>query len=94
MHTKQHSLPSKEDTNQSRSRPVDPEVKLGEVQIDPNQSRTVGMFKESSDFDSLNQDNPFMTKMESNPEKLHRCVAHVKGKVRNPWAVCNASIKD
>lgn len=28
------------------------------------------------------------------PEKLHRCVYHVKGKVDNPWAVCNASISE
>lgn len=28
------------------------------------------------------------------PEKLHRCVNHVKGKADNPWAVCNASISE
>ena len=27
------------------------------------------------------------------PKKLHDCVRKVKGRVRNPWAVCNASLR-
>lgn len=63
--------------------------------LDTNQTRTVGMPLRSADFDEFDKENPF-TKMESNPEKLHRCVRKVKAKggVDNPWAVCNASIKD
>lgn len=59
-----------------------------------NQSRTVGMMQKASDYDQVPDElNPF-TQMESNPEKLHRCVEHLKGRkgVDNPWAVCNASI--
>lgn len=61
---------------------------------DTNQTRTVGMPLRSSDFDKVPDElNPF-TQMESNPEKLHRCVNKVKAKggVDNPWAVCNASL--
>ncbi len=59
---------------------------------DTNQTRTLGMPLRKSDFDTMVMD-PF-TKMESNPEKLHRCVNHLKGKkgIDNPWAVCNASL--
>lgn len=60
------TLPTERDNNQSRSLEISPTSKLGEVMIDTNQSRTVGMFKKSSDFDSLNQENPF-TKFASNP---------------------------
>ena len=64
------------------------------TEADTNQTRTVGMMKESSNIDTLgDRENPF-TKMESNPANLERCVKHVKGKkgIDNPWAVCNASI--
>jgi len=49
----------------------------------------------SSDFDHIDKIDPF-TQMDANPEKLHRCVRKVKAKggADNPWAVCNASIKD
>lgn len=60
---------------------------------DTNQKRTVGMMMERSDFDTLDQDNPF-TKMASNLAKLDRCVKKVKksGGAKNPYAVCNASM--
>jgi len=63
-------------------------------QEDLNQTRKVGMFKESSLFDDrIEEINPF-TQMASNPEKLERCVKHVKAKggVDNAWAVCQASL--
>lgn len=62
---------------------------------DTNQTRTVGMPLRAGDFDHFNEIDPY-TQMESNPEKLHRCVKKVeaKGGAKNPWAVCNAAIKD
>ena len=62
---------------------------------DTNQTRTLGMPLRSSDFDHIDKIDPF-TQMDANPEKLHRCVRKVKAKggADNPWAVCNASIKD
>ena len=60
------SLPSKEDTNQTRSLDLDQTTKLDGVTIDPNQSRSVGMFKESSNFDRIDRENPFVG-MASNP---------------------------
>lgn len=32
-----------------------------------------------------------MKKPHKDKAKFDRCLAHVKGKVRNPYAVCNAS---
>lgn len=89
MSHEQSHLPTKDDLNQSRSRPVDPEVKLGEVEVDPNQSRSVGMFLAKNDFATLDQDNPFMTKMESNPAtsakqaRFMRMCAHSPGKAHS-----------
>jgi hypothetical protein len=62
-------------------------------ELDINQTRTVGMPLQSADFDHFDKENPF-TKMESNPEKMHRCVDNVKKKKSsgNAWAICNASI--
>lgn len=60
------SLPTEKDNNQSRSLEVSPTSKLGDVTIDTNQQRTVGMFKKSSNFADLNQENPFV-KFASNP---------------------------
>lgn len=97
MHQKSKDLskgvPTSEEINQSRSLPIDPTVKLGDVTIDPNQSRSVGMALQSSDFDHNDTINPF-TQMESNPAALHRCVNKVKGKkgIDNAYAVCNASL--
>lgn len=64
-----------------------------EFSHDTDQTRIVSMFKESSDFDRIEEINPF-TQMQSNPEKLHRCVNKVKAKggVDDPWAVCQASL--
>lgn len=62
---------------------------------DTNQTRTVGMPLRASDFDHFDKIDPF-TQMASNPAKLHRCVDDVKKqrKAADPWAVCNAAIKD
>lgn len=43
---------------------------------DTNQTREIGMFKKSSDFDNLDKQNPFAG-MESNP-----CGGHATGKGR------------
>lgn len=58
-----------------------------------NQFKTLGMPLRSSDFDRIEEENPF-TKMASNPEGLHRCVDKVKakGSASDPWAVCQASL--
>ncbi len=57
------------------------------------QSRSVGVFQASSDFDHMQVD-PF-TQMESNPKgtRVHRLVQKLKGKpgVRNPYAVAQAA---
>lgn len=61
---------------------------------DINQTRRVGLPTRRSDFDRIEQINPF-TRMSSNPAKFDRCVKQVKAKggVDNPYAVCNASLK-
>lgn len=64
------------------------------ARLNETQKREVGMPLIASDYDTIEEVNPF-TQMESNPAKLHRCVKKVKAKggAKNPWAVCNASIK-
>lgn len=57
------------------------------------QTRPMGLFEESSDFDRIEEVNPF-TRMASNPAgtKVHRCVQKVKKKGGgNPYAICQAS---
>ena len=63
------------------------------LRFDTNETREVGLMKRSSDFDRIEQMDPFC-QMSHNPDKLHRCVSKVqsKGKVDNAWAVCNASL--
>lgn len=63
------------------------------LRFDTNETREVGLMKLSSDFDRIEQIDPFC-QMSHNPDKLHRCVSKVqaKGKVDNAWAVCNASL--
>lgn len=58
------------------------------------QSRVVGEILKSSDFDRIEEINPF-TGFSSNPAKFDRCVRSVKakGEARNAYAVCNASMK-
>lgn len=62
MHKKRSNssvkLPTEADNDQKRTLPISPE--------ETNQRREVGMFQESSDFDTCNRENPF-TKMASNP---------------------------
>lgn len=60
-----------------------------------NQTRKLGLPVRRNDFDRIEKLNPF-TQMSSNPAKLHRCVEKVKrkGGADNPWAVCQASLRD
>ena len=64
-----------------------------DLEFDTNQTRTVGMVLRRSDYDRIEEINPY-TQMASNPEKLDRCVRKVKAKgdARNAYAVCNASL--
>jgi len=58
------------------------------------QSRPVGIMRKSSDFDTIENIDPF-TQMESNPKgtKVHRLVQKLKGRpgIRNPYAVAQAA---
>jgi len=48
------------DTEQSRSMAIDPTVTLGDVKIDPNQSRSLGLPLRSCLFDRIDRENPFV----------------------------------
>ena len=65
----------------------------GEARNNQTQTRPMGLFKKSSDFDGIEEINPF-TQMESNPKgtRVHRLVQKLKGKpgIRNPYAVAQA----
>ena len=61
--------------------------------FDTNESRTIGLMKMTSDFDRIEQIDPFC-QMSHNPAKMDRCAKKVqqKGNVDNARAVCNASL--
>jgi hypothetical protein len=73
---------------------ISPDLGLGPARENETQSRTVGNFLRSSDYDTIVEAEQTMTQHGHNPEKLHRCVNKVKAKGGggNPWAICNASI--
>lgn len=79
-------VPSSEDLNQSRSYQLNPKTTLGEVEINPNQQRIVGMFKKASDFDHCDEINPF-TQMESNPATSARQARFMQGCLHNPGSM-------
>lgn len=80
-------VPSKEETSQTRSLDPNPSLEIGDVKIKGTQLREVGMFEKSSDFDNLDQPNPFVG-MGSNPavsdrqQKFMGMCAHNPGKAR------------
>ena len=72
---------------------VDPDLGIGPARENPTQSRLVGDFLIKSDFDTIEEIDPF-TQMASNPKgtRVHRCVDDLKRKGKgNPYAICQSS---
>ena len=68
-------------------------ARTGPARNNQTQTRPMLLFETSSDFDRIEEINPF-TQMASNPKgtKVHRCVQKVKKKGgANPYAVCQAT---
>ncbi len=72
---------------------TNPDLGTGPARQNPTQSRLVGDFLIKSDFNTIEEIDPF-TQMDSNPKgtRVHRCVDDLKRKGGgNPYAICQAS---